>query len=154
MIELLLCETIVNLGKVGDKVSVSNGYARNYLLRYGKGVPVTEENIKIFKAKQKEYEKKEAAILAEAKVLAKQVEAETLSFTEKVLEDDPTRLYGSIGVVDIAQQFIQKDIDVKKSQINIGIGTIKSTGEYQCSIALHPEVVVNKIITVTAQQES
>ncbi|MBF12962.1 MAG: 50S ribosomal protein L9 [Legionellales bacterium] len=150
MIELLLCESIVNLGRVGDKVSVSDGYARNYLLPYGKAVDVTPENLVIFEKKRKEYEKKEADILEQAKVLAKAVEAVDLVFSEKVLEDDESRLYGSVGGVDIVQQFVKQGVDVKKNQVNIGVGVIKTVGTFECSIALHSEVVVKKIVTVEA----
>lgn len=153
MIELLLCESVVNLGKVGDRVKVSDGYGRNYLLPYNKAVVITDENLKIFEKKRKEYEKQEAEVLATAKQQSKPIEAFELKFTEKVLADNPEKLYGSIGVVDIVQKFLSNNIEVKKNQVSIGVGLIKTTGNFECAIALHPEVVVKKTITVEAMEE-
>ena len=64
--QLILLQKVVNLGGLGDKVTVKPGYGRNFLIPYGKAVPATADNIAAFEAKRAEYEAKANAIHADA----------------------------------------------------------------------------------------
>ena len=72
--EVILLEKIANLGSLGDKVAVKSGYARNFLLPFGKATPAAAANIEAFEARRAELEKiaadKTAAAEARAAKLA------------------------------------------------------------------------------------
>ena len=64
--QLILLQNVLNLGKLGDKVTVKPGYGRNFLVPHGKAVPATEANLAEFEAKRAEYEAKAKASLDDA----------------------------------------------------------------------------------------
>src|ERR1041385_4690993 len=100
-VKLLLKESIKHVGRVGDVVEVSAGYARNYLLPKGLAVEPTPNNIKKIEARRKEIEKQEAERRAgQAKLI------ETLKGVEVTLErktNEQGHLYGAVSATDIAK---------------------------------------------------
>ena len=80
--EVILLETIVNLGELGDKVNVKPGYGRNYLLPQKKAVPATKENVEIFEARKAELQALEQEKLAAAQKRAEELGALAITITE------------------------------------------------------------------------
>lgn len=145
--EVILLERIARLGGVGDVVNVKNGYARNYLIPQKKVLRASEENKKIFEAKRAEIEKANAEKKAEAEAIAKTLDGMTLEMMRQASQEG--KLYGSIGVRDVAEELKEKGHDIPKSQIVMS-GAIKNTGEYPVRITLHAEV--NATVTVSVQR--
>lgn len=117
-IELLLLETIDNLGIVGDVVKVKPGYARNYLLPHGKAEAPTEEKIKELSAQRAEVE-------AELKKLRGEQEAliEKLSAVELTLErsaNESGLLFGGVSQHDIAELLKAEGFAVEDRHVRIG----------------------------------
>lgn len=145
--EVILLDKIAHLGGLGDKVKVRSGYARNFLLPQKKAVMATKENIAKFEAQRAEYEAKIAAQLAEAQARAAQIE-EIATVTIAANAGDEGKLFGSIGTRDIAEALTVCGCEVHKSEVRLPDGVLRSTGDYDITIQLHPDVkaVINLTI--------
>jgi large subunit ribosomal protein L9 len=99
--KLLLQESIKNLGRVGDVVEVSPGYARNYLLPQGLAVEPTAGNLKKVEARRKEIERVERERREQQERLIKQLEGRDVTLERKANEQG--NLYGAVSATDIAK---------------------------------------------------
>lgn len=147
--EVILLEKVANLGSLGDKVKVKSGYGRNFLLPYGKAAPATEANLKAFEERRAELEK-----VAADKLSAAQTRAETLegvSFTVTSKAGDEGKLFGSIGVRDIADVITAAGMEVEKSEVRLPEGPLRATGEYEIELHLHSDVEVIVKLAVVAE---
>ena len=147
--EVILLEKVANLGTLGDKVKVKSGYGRNFLLPYGKAVPATEANLKAFEERRAELEKTAAEKLAAA-----QARAETLqdaSFTISSKAGDEGKLFGSIGVRDVADAITAAGTEVEKSEVLLPDGPLRAIGEYEIELKLHSDVLVTVKLAVVAE---
>src|SRR5210317_1349014 len=96
---VILLESVENLGSIGDLVKVKPGYGRNYLLPQGKAALATPENIKAIEARRAELEKAEAEELARAKQRAKAFD--NLEVVIQANAGSEGKLFGSVGPIDI-----------------------------------------------------
>lgn len=135
--EVILCQVVPKLGKIGDVVKVKSGYARNYLLPRKLAFSATSENIKRIdqqkakEAQQYEQEKKAAEELAQK--LAK------ASCTITVEVNDLDRMYGSVTDADIAQVLHEEGFEIDKKAILLD-KPMEELGIYEVKIKLHSEV--------------
>ncbi|RTE66757.1 50S ribosomal protein L9 [Amphritea opalescens] len=136
--EVILLEKIGKLGSLGDKVTVKRGYGRNYLLPFGKAVPATAANLETFEARRAELESAANEKLNSAQTRADQLNEIELSIVAKAGEEG--KLFGSIGTSDIADAISASGIEVAKSEVRLPEGALRTTGEFEVSIQLHPEV--------------
>ena len=81
--EIILLENIVNLGNIGDKVTVKNGYGRNFLLKQGKALRFNKENLELVNKKKDELNKKNTEIKNKFKEIAKQINNKTFRSEER-----------------------------------------------------------------------
>jgi large subunit ribosomal protein L9 len=147
--EVILLEKIANLGNLGDKVVIKSGYARNYLVPYGKAVPATASKIAEFEARRAELEKAAAEKLAAA-----QARANALSKLQVVIAHkagDEGRLFGSVGTQNIADAITEAGVAVGKHEIRLPQGVIRLIGEYQIDIHCHTDVVVKMPIRIATE---
>lgn len=147
--EIILLEKIAKLGSLGDKVSVKNGYARNFLLPQGKAVVATAKKIEEFEVRRAELEK-----AANEKLLAAQSRAEALSklhieIAHKAGEEG--RLFGSVGTHAIADAITAAGVQVDKSEIRLPHGTIRHVGEFEVHIHLHADVNAICALKITTE---
>lgn len=147
--EVILLESIGKLGQLGDKVSVKGGFGRNYLIPQGKAVPATEENVARFEERRAELEKAEADKLAAAQARADELNDLEISVVAKA--GDEGKLFGSIGTRDIADAITEAGITVEKSEVRLPAGVIRTIGEFEVALQLHPEVTANMKLTVVAE---
>ena len=124
--QLVLTEDVANLGKQGDLVEVKPGYARNYLLPYGKAVVPTEQNLKTLEQYKIKVQKAREARVADLKVLAEQLSrlpAITIEANahETVDEQGQTHhlLYGSIGAAEISKTLKGKNLNVEPDMVRL-----------------------------------
>ena len=136
--ELILLQKVTNLGNLGDKVSVKPGYGRNFLVPQGKAVPATAANLAEFEAKRAEYEAKAKAGLEDAQ--ARQAKLEGASVTLKANASTEGKLYGSVGPRDIAEAFTAAGLPLEKSEVILGEGPLRHTGEFDVLVHLHADV--------------
>lgn len=136
--ELILLEKVLNLGDLGEKVTVKAGYGRNYLVPQGKALPATKENVEFFEAQRAELEKAAAAKLGTAE--SRQVALEGLVVELTVNASDEGKLYGSVGPREIAIAVSELGHPLEKSEVIMGEGPIRETGEHEVLIQLHADV--------------
>jgi large subunit ribosomal protein L9 len=137
-VEVILLEKIQNLGDLGDLVKVRPGYARNYLVPQGKAAPATPENKAKFEQQRKELEKTAEEKLAHAQQRAQSMTGVTIELTRRVSEEE--KLFGSVTTGDIAEAMEQRGYDLQKSEIHLSEGPLKTIGEHEIAVTLHPEV--------------
>ena len=147
--EVILLEKVANLGSLGDKVKVKAGYGRNFLLPYGKAVAATEDNLKAFEERRAELEKAAADKLAAAQARAEKLEGQSFTISSKAGEEG--KLFGSIGVRDIADALIAAGTEVEKSEVRLPEGPLRVTGEYEIELQLHSDVTVTITLAVVAE---
>lgn len=149
--EVILLEKVLNVGNLGDIANVKDGYARNYLIPQGKAKRATAAAKAEFEARRAELEKIEAEKLAAAQATAGKMEGLTIKLTQKAGVDG--RLFGSVGNSDIAEELQRLGFeDVKKHQVRMPSGLIKTTGDSNATVHLHTDVDVE--ITVAVYGES
>ena len=136
--QLILLQKVTNLGNLGDKVNVKPGYGRNFLVPQGKAVPATAANLAEFEAKRAEYEAKAKAGLEDAQ--ARQAKLEGASVTLKANASTEGKLYGSVGPRDIADAFTAAGLPLEKSEVILGEGPLRHTGEFDVLVHLHADV--------------
>ena len=148
--QVTLLDKVAHLGGVGTQVEVKSGFARNYLIPQGKAVMATAANIAHFEARRAELEAKAAEALAAAQARAAQI-AEIAAVAIAATAGDDGRLFGSISARDIAEALTTAGVEVAKSEVRLGEGPLRATGEDQVKVHLHPEV--NAVVTVNVVAE-
>jgi large subunit ribosomal protein L9 len=144
--QIILLDKVVNLGNLGEVVKVKDGYARNFLIPFGRARRATAAAIKEFEAKRAELEKAAAAKLAEMQALGEKLGGTTVKLTQKAGVDG--RLFGSVTNADIAQEVSKQGFAVSKAQIRLPNGPVKTVGDHPVSISLHHDVVVEITVAV------
>ncbi|MFY9175111.1 MAG: 50S ribosomal protein L9 [Peptococcia bacterium] len=146
--KVILTQDVKGKGKKGEIVNVSEGYARNFLFPKNLALEATEGNLKELARNKAILEQQKAEELAEAKLLAKQLEKISLTLAVKTGGDG--RLFGSINTKDIGEEIEKKHglvIDRRKIDLK---GPIKNLGDHKVNIKLHPEVTATININVVA----
>lgn len=144
--QIILLDKVVNLGNLGEIVKVKDGYARNFLIPFGRARRATAAAIKEFEAKRAELEKAAAAKLAEMQAQGEKLGGTTVKMTQKAGVDG--RLFGSVTNADIAQEISKQGFPVSKAQIRLPNGPIKHVGDHPVNVSLHTDVVVEITVTV------
>ena len=135
--EVILRQAVDNLGHPGDVVTVSSGYARNYLLPRGIAYAATEGNKKRISQEKARLEAAENERRGAAEELAKRVEEVSITFSARVGEEG--KLFGSVTAADIAQQLEAQGLTIEKRQIDLH-EPIKALGVYRVPVRLHADV--------------
>ena len=149
--EIILQDTVANLGKLGDKVNVKAGYARNFLFPQQKAVPANKANLEAFEARRAELEAKQAANLAAAQTRGTALEAlEGVVITSTA--GDEGKLFGSIGTRDIADAITAAGVAVVKSEVRLPEGALRNVGTYEVAVSVHSEVSAIVTIEVAAAE--
>ena len=136
--ELILLENILNLGNIGDRVKVKNGYGRNYLLKEGKALRYNKENQDFVSKKKDELNRKNVELKNKFKEIAKIVNNKTFIFNKESKENGD--LYGSIKPKEISNLIKEKvNAEVSPSQIILK-DELNKIGIFKAEINFHSEV--------------
>ncbi len=145
--QILLRKDHESLGKAGEVVTVSTGFARNYLFPRKIATPVTADNLQRLEAEkrraQREAEKQHQAIVETGRRL------ESLSCTIAAQATDTGTLFGSVGPAQIVAALRQEGFEVPEDAVRLE-HPIKETGVYAIEIQLAPDVVATTRIWVVA----
>ena len=149
--EVILLENIKNLGKIGDAVKVKRGYGRNFLIKYGKALKASKENLALVNKKKIELNEKNVTLKKEAKKIYDIINKKNYKFSKEA--KDNNELYGSIKPKDISKviESINK-IEIKTSQIDLN-KQINKIGSYEAIINLHSEIQAKVHIEVVKKEE-
>ena len=148
--EVILLEHVEKLGKMGDKVSVKNGYARNYLLPQQKALRATEANMAYFEAQKAALEAHNKELLDTATKMAESLNGFNAVLIRQAAETG--QLYGSVTIRDIAGAMKDAGFDVARRYVYLE-KPIKDFGIYQVKINLHPEVSQTILVNVARSAE-
>ncbi|WWO98810.1 MAG: 50S ribosomal protein L9 [Candidatus Dasytiphilus stammeri] len=144
---IILLVKIPNLGEIGDQVNVKNGYARNFLLPQKKALVATTENVKFFNSLHTEIEAKKLKALETAMKRKEQIyNCSPLTITAKT--SHLGKLFGSIGINQIIKCLNSVGIKVNKNEIRLPNGLLRTIGQHQVLIKLHPNVIANININI------
>ncbi len=136
--EVILLENILNLGNIGDKVTVKNGYGRNFLLKQGKALRSNKENEELVNKKKEELGKKNLEIKKKFKEISNLINNKTFIFHKESKENGD--LYGSIKPKEICSLIMEKSkAEVNPSQITLK-EELNKIGLFQISVNFHSEV--------------
>lgn len=147
--QVILLEKMPNLGQLGDVVRVKDGYARNFLIPYGKAKRATEAAIAEFQARRADLEKAAAEKLTAAQAMGALLGQTVVQLSEKAAVDG--RLFGSVTNNDISAALNATGIKVEKAQVRMPNGALKIAGEHTVTVALHPDVVVDVKVVIAGE---
>lgn len=147
--EVILLQDVKSLGKKGEKVTVSDGYARNFILPKKLGVSATAANLNDLKLKEANQARIEKEQLDAAKELQAKIEASPVTLSVKVGEGG--KVFGSIASKEIATAFKEQhrlELDKKKILLDENIRTV---GNYTVGVKLHRDVTAKLSVKVVEQ---
>jgi large subunit ribosomal protein L9 len=149
--EVILLENIKNLGKIGDIVLVKRGHGRNFLIKYGKALKASKENLAIVSQKKSELNEKNTELKKQAKKIYDVINSVKFKFSKRAKEN--LELYGSIKPLEISKVIEENNkINIKPSQIDL-VKEIKKIGSYEAKINLHAEVQATIHIEVVKEED-
>lgn len=148
--EIILIENVDNLGLRGDIVRVKDGYARNFLIPKKMAIEATEGNKKQINQQRKKIETQKVKDKSEAEVFKGVLEALQLTVSRKVGEQGV--LYGSVTMQDLSNLLAEKGHEIDKRKITVD-QAIKTPGDYNISIRIHPEVKAVIKLTVYSEEQ-
>jgi len=146
--EVILTRPVEGLGGESDQVKVAAGYARNYLIPYGYGIPVNSANKRRLEALKKRRIERESHELNSASELGKSLSKMVLPLTVKTGDDG--KMFGSVTPAIIAEELKhQFEVDLDKRKIHIE-DSIRAIGDYLVKLHLHHDVHVDLKIKVVS----
>jgi large subunit ribosomal protein L9 len=147
--KVILADYVANLGKTGDIVTVSDGYARNYLIPHGFALRASTDNVSRLEHDKRLVSKKLAKEKEEAGTLASSLSGFSCTIERAV--GDQNRLYGSVTNMDIEDKLHEAGFGhISRRQIVLE-KPIKEVGDYQVEVKIHPEVSASIKVSVVAK---
>ncbi len=148
--KIILLEKIKKLGNLGDEVQVKSGYARNYLIPQKKAVFATAANISRFEEKRAQLEQHAAQELAQASARAASLNELTVVIKTNASEEG--KLFGSLGVRDLAHAITEAGVAVENKEILLPQGPLRMLGEYKVDLQLHSDVTATVNVHVQLEK--
>ena len=147
--KVILKEDVKSLGKKGEIVEVSDGYARNFILKRNKGVEANSKNLNDLKLKKANDDKLAQEQYEAAKELGAKIEAGKVQVSIKTGEGG--KAFGSVSSKEIAAEVkIQMDLEIDKKKIVLK-DAIKTLGPFKVPVKLHPKVPAELTVNVTEE---
>jgi large subunit ribosomal protein L9 len=138
--KVILQQEVKKLGKKGDILEVSEGYARNFLFPKGLAIEATSGNISMLKQQKDADIRKQQKVLDEAKAFGEKVKAVTVTIAAKTGEGG--RMFGSVTTKDVVDVLAERhNLELDKRKLDLK-DAIKALGEYTIPVRIHPEVMV------------
>jgi large subunit ribosomal protein L9 len=147
--EVILKQDIKGLGFKDDKVTVANGYGRNYLLPKGMAALATESAKKMHAEILKQRAFKEEKLRKEAAVNAEKLSGVNIKVGAKAGENG--KIFGSVGTIQIAEALVKAGYNVERKNIEINDDTIKQLGTYSAKVRLYKDVAATVSFEVIAE---
>jgi len=137
--QVILLENIKKLGAIGEKVTVKDGYARNFLLKNKKALVANKKNTEYFEQQKSEINKKNEVEKNKANEVFQVLNDAELEIYKEAMENG--QLYGSINIKEIVTLIKeQKNLDISAEKVETK-GQLKNTGISKVFINLHAEVI-------------
>jgi large subunit ribosomal protein L9 len=147
--KVILKTEIASLGMEGDTVNVAKGYARNYLIPKGLALEANNQNIKFMETQKKKIDARRLKAKETAEKIKEEIKDIVITIAQKVGEEE--KLYGSVTTMDIAEQMKNLGVTIDRRKISLD-KPIKSLGEFDIAIKLHPEVTGSIKVVVSPEK--
>ena len=148
--KVLLLDNIENIGKRGEVKEVKNGLARNFLLPKKLALRATDHNIKAWENRLNSLKLKDVKIVEDVQAIADALNTIEISIVVKAGEED--KLFGSVTTQNISDSLKEKGFEVDRKTIILS-EPIKTLGNFDIPIKLHPEVTANIKLDVVKEEE-
>jgi len=149
--KVILNADVKSLGEMGDVKNVANGYARNYLFPHGFAVPYNDQTVAYFESRKEEIEARKEQKRKDSASLKEKLEALVVAL--KVPAAANGKLFGSVSALTVAEFLNKNGFEIERKRIEIPGVTIKSVGNYHCTIHLYESTVAEVKISVEAQYD-
>jgi large subunit ribosomal protein L9 len=146
--QVILKQKVESLGKAGDAVNVSDGYARNFLIPNGLAIEANFKNLSMLENEKKTVLLKAAKEQKKAEALAEKFRDVTCTITRRVGEQD--KLFGSVNAKDIHEALLAQGLDVDRKDIVLN-EPIKAIGDFPVTIKLSAGVAAEIKLVVAAE---
>lgn len=144
--KVILLQDVKKQGKKDEIIEVSDGYAKNFLIKNKLAVPATKTSKNILNKEIDERKAKEEQNILEAKNIADKILKERLSFKVKTGAQD--KVFGNISTKQIAEELIKRGYKIDKKQIHLDF-PLDTLGTHRIEIELHKQVKININVTLT-----
>ena len=146
--KVILLQDVKKMGKKGEVINTSDGYARNYLFPRKLAEEATDANLHILNNKKENERKQKLAEIEAAQKVANELKGKEIKITTKLGENG--KLFGAITSKDIASE-IKKQYKVEVDKKKIVMDTIKVSGTYEIEVKLYPEVSTKMKVVIIPQ---
>ncbi len=146
---VILRENVNNLGRIGDVVKVSDGYARNYLLPKKLVMQASEGSVAQIEHQKRTLEKKRLAAKVAAEEFAAKLNKVTLNFKRKVGKGD--KMFGSVNASEIADEVIAMGLPVEKSWVLMH-DALKTLGQHEVEVRVAPDVTATIKVYIAKEE--
>ncbi len=144
--EVILLQDVKSLGKKGEVVKVSDGYARNFILPKKLGLEANAKNLNDLKLQKAAEAKLAKEQLEAAQALAGKINGSSVTVGIKTGENG--RVFGSVSAKEIAEAMkAQLGLDIDKKKLSLST-TIKNEGTFTAAVKLHPQVTAELTVKV------
>jgi large subunit ribosomal protein L9 len=140
---------VESLGKVGDLIKVSDGYARNYLIPKGLAAEASSKNIKALENEKKAIAKKAEKERKNAEAMVEKFNDLTVTIARRTGEQD--KLFGSVTAKDIETVLKAQGFEVSRKDIVMD-DQVKTLGDFPVKIKLYPGVTASIVLKVVGEQ--
>ncbi len=147
--KVILKENVESLGKTGDMLNVTDGYARNFLIPRDLAIEASSRNIKALKHEKMLIEHKREREKKKAESLLEKFSDVTCTISKRIGEQD--KLFGSVTTKDIEKSLHEQGIEIDRKNIVLE-EPIKSTGEFSVKVKLSPEVTAEITVSVVGEE--
>lgn len=148
--KVILREDMDSLGFEGEVVDVAKGYGRNYLIPKGLALEANKQNMQLIEMQRKKIEVKRVKAQSDAERVKEKIAEVVITIRQKAGEED--KLYGSVTTMDIAAHLEKEGVIVDRKKLILD-KPIKSLGEYEIPVKLHPEVTGTVKVIVKPEEQ-
>ncbi|MBP3771776.1 MAG: 50S ribosomal protein L9 [Treponema sp.] len=150
--KVILYTDVKHLGEMGDVKNVATGYARNFLFPHMYAVPYNDQTVAYFDSRKEEIEARKEQKRKDAASLKDKLESITVELKMPAAANG--KLFGSVSALTVSEYLAKNGYDIERKRIEIPGVTIKSVGNYHCTIHLYEASVAEVKISVTAQEDA
>lgn len=147
--KVILYTDVKHLGEMGDVKNVANGYARNFLFPHMYAVPYNDKTVAYFESRKEEIEARKEQKRKDAASVKERLEALTVEFRMPASANG--KLFGSVSALTVAEYLARNGFEIERKRIEIPGVTIKSVGNYHCTVHLYETQTAEVKISVEAQ---
>ena len=149
--KVILYTDVKHLGEMGDVKNVANGYARNFLFPHMYAVPYNDQTVAYFESRKEEIEARKEQKRKDAASTKDKLEALTVELKMPAAANG--KLFGSVSALTVSEYLAKNGFDIERKRIEIPGNTIKSVGNYHCTIHLYESSNAEVKISVVAQED-